>query len=183
MWNSLVEKKALIFFLNYSSSSRPETGTKNGREDTECNTWSQCDNLCWRKAFFLNKITPVDLDQKQEPKTEDKTQNATHKTNVKIAGGKKLFFKNKITPVDLDQKQEPKTEDKTQTATHEANVKIAGGKKHFFQNKITPVDLDQKLDYWNQKLKTRQRLQHMKPIWKSLVEKTFLWKIKLLEYI
>ena len=94
-------------------------------------------------------------------------------------GGKKLFFKNRITPVDLDQKQEPKTEDKTQNATHEANVKIAGGKKHFFKNKITPVDLDQKLDYWNQNLKTRQRLQHMKPIWKSLVEKSISVKNKI----
>ena len=57
-----------------------------------------------KSIFFLNKITPVDLDQKQEPKTEDKTQNATHETNVKITGGKKDFFKNEITPVDVDLK-------------------------------------------------------------------------------
>jgi len=87
---------------------------------------------------------------------------------------KKLFFKNRITPVGLDQKQEPKTEDKTQNATHEANVKIAGGKKHFFKNKITPVDLDQKLDYWNQNLKTRQRLQHMKQCENRWWKKAFL---------
>ena len=81
---------------------------------------------------------------KQEPKTEDKTQIATHEINMKIADGKKHFFKIKITPVYLDRKQETKTEDKTQIATHEANVKIAGGEKHFFKNKITSVDLDLK---------------------------------------
>jgi len=48
------------------------------------------------KHFFKNKITPVDFDLKQEPKTEDKTQIGTHEANVKFAGGKKsinFFFK------------------------------------------------------------------------------------------
>jgi len=61
-------------------------------------------SLVVKKLFFKNRITPVDLDQKKEPKTEDKTQNATHEANVKITGGEKHFLKNKITAVDLDQK-------------------------------------------------------------------------------